>query len=179
VGDAGRSAAPVAPVTPLPQSLTPSTTPRDVSRRLSLVAAAVAALAAVLGGVVLLGRDEAPRVSSVAVRAAPAATPATGGHPSAFVDAIVGTYVGEIIADSKGSSRSGVSVRLDKLSADTVRVSSSHARIGSLDITVMPMAGKVSNAGGGTPLQVDLEASPPTLVLDPHGELAFRGIRQQ
>jgi hypothetical protein len=182
---AGGAREPAGPLDGPAQPLRPVTAAPGRPRGGRLLAMAVAVLAVGLGGVVLLARDEA-------TRAAPAAVPmaaggATGGGPGAaavagpgaLVDTIVGTYLGEVIADSKGSSRSGVSVRLEKLSADTVRVSSPYARIGSLDISVMPMQGKVSNAGGDTPLLVDLEASPPTLVLDPRGELAFRGTRQR
>jgi hypothetical protein len=92
-----------------------------------------------------------------------------------LADAVIGTYVGEIIADSKGSSRSNVVVVVNRLGLNAVRVSSSYSRMGTFDVELTQIDKKVLNAGGDTPFIVDLAATPPTLSLDPHSELAYRG----
>ena len=55
------------------------------------------------------------------------------------------------------------------------RVTSSYGRIGSIDVELTQVDKQVLNASGDTPFTVDLAAMPPTLSLDPHGELAYRG----
>lgn len=91
--------------------------------------------------------------------------------------AVAGTYVGEIIADSKGGSRANVVVTVSRIGADAVRVSSPNGRVGTMDVELTRVEGKVLNAAGDTPFIVDLDATPPTLTLDPRGELAYRGTR--
>jgi hypothetical protein len=104
-----------------------------------------------------------------------------GTHASqrGLADVVVGTYDGEVIADSKGNSRSNVVVTITRLDPATVQVTSSYGRIGTLEVELTQVDEQVLNASGDTTFIVDLAAAPPTLSLDPHGELAYRGRLRQ
>ncbi len=89
---------------------------------------------------------------------------------------VSGDYLGDVIADSKGSSRSDIRVTVTKVGANKVRVASPYVRIGTVDIEVTRVGNQILNAGGDTPFIVDLDAKPPTLSLSPRNELSYRGV---
>jgi hypothetical protein len=94
-----------------------------------------------------------------------------------LADLVLGSYFGEVIADSKGGSRSDVALTISKLDQRNVRVTSDYERIGTVDVELTRIGNKIYNAGGDTTLIVDLDSSPPTLAFDPNG-LAYRGDRR-
>lgn len=96
-----------------------------------------------------------------------------------LADIVVGTYFGDVIADSKGSSRSDVVLTITKLDRSTVRVTSDYRRLGTVDVTLTRMGTQILNADGDTPFILDLEQNPLTLVYDPHSEVAYRGKKRQ
>jgi hypothetical protein len=102
-----------------------------------------------------------------------------GDSKQDLADAVVGTYDGEVIADSKGGSRSNIVVTVTRLGPTTVRVMSSYDRIGSIDVELTQVERQILSASGDTPFVVDLAATPQTLSLDPHGELAYRGMLER
>ena len=83
-----------------------------------------------------------------------------------------------MIADSKGSSRSDIAVTVAKIDRSKVRVASDYQRMGTIEIALTRTGNQIINAGGDTTFMVDLDRSPPTLVLDPRGEIAYRGTKQ-
>lgn len=95
-----------------------------------------------------------------------------------LADLVAGNYQGEVIADSKGSSRSDIAVTVAKIDRLNVRVASDYQRIGAVEITLTRTGNQIINAGGATPFMVDLDHNPMTLLLDPRGEIAYRGIKQ-
>jgi hypothetical protein len=147
------------------------------SRRPRWLRPAVAALAVLLGLGLYAGgawRAAPPMsASEVAAVAPPPAAETTG-----LADLVVGRYHGDVIADSKGSSRSDIDVTITRIDRATVRVSSDYRRIGSVDVNLTRNGNQVFAADGDTPFIVDLDRSPPSLVFDPHSELAYRGTRR-
>ena len=95
-----------------------------------------------------------------------------------LADLVIGNYHGEVIADSKGSSRSDIAVTVAKIDRLKVRVASDYQRIGTVEITLTRTGNQIINAGGDTPFVVDLDPNPATLLLDPRGEIAYRGTKQ-
>jgi hypothetical protein len=95
-----------------------------------------------------------------------------------LADLVVGNYDGDVIADSKGSSQSDIAVTVAKIDRLKVRVVSDYPRIGAVEITLTRTGNQIINAGGDTPFMVDLDRSPATLLFDPRGEIAYRGIKQ-
>jgi TIR domain-containing protein len=92
-------------------------------------------------------------------------------------DLVVGTYVGDVIADSLGSSRSDVLVTIAKVDKWTVRVTSDYARLGAVDVALTRIGDKIMSAGGDATLVLDLERAPPILDYNPQG-IAYRGKRR-
>jgi hypothetical protein len=91
---------------------------------------------------------------------------------------VAGTFYGDVISDSKGSSRSDIAVTIDRIDSNNVRVTSDYPRIGIVEIALTRTGNKVVNSGGDTPFVVDLDRNPLTLAVDPHGEIAYRGTKQ-
>lgn len=113
----------------------------------------------------------------------PTAPPVDASAPPAanapgLADLVVGRYHGDVIADSKGASRSDIDVTITRIDRATVRVSSDYRRIGTVDVNLTRNGNQVFAADGDTPFIVDLDRSPPSLVFDPHSELAYRGTRR-
>ncbi|HPI59854.1 toll/interleukin-1 receptor domain-containing protein [Zoogloea sp.] len=91
---------------------------------------------------------------------------------------IAGIYSGEVIADSKGGSRSDVSVTVTALDGRSVRITSDYPRIPVVDVSLTRAGEQVLSADGDTALTVDLARQPPQLIYSPHGELSFSGVRK-
>ncbi len=96
-----------------------------------------------------------------------------------LADLVIGNYHGDVIADSKGSSRSDIAVTVAKIDRLKVRVASDYQRMGTVEIALTRTGNQIINADGDTTFMVDLDRSPPTLVLDPRGEIAYRGKKQK
>lgn len=101
------------------------------------------------------------------------------GADAELADLVVGTYSGDVIADSKGPSRSNVGLTITKLDGSTIRVTSDYRRLGTVDVTLTRIGNQILNADGDTPFMVDLDQNPPTLLFDPHSEVAYRGNKQK
>ena len=95
-----------------------------------------------------------------------------------LAELVIGNYHGDVIADSKGSSRSDIAVTVAKIDRSKVRIVSDYQRMGTIEIALTRTGNQIINAGGDTTFMVDLDRSPPTLVLDPRGEIAYRGNKQ-
>lgn len=111
--------------------------------------------------------------------AASAAAPDSASAIGGLADKVVGSYLGDVVADSQGSSRSHVVVTLQKTGANSVRASSPYARIGSVEIELTQVGQQVVSAAGSTTFIADLGATQPTLSLNPRGELAYHGVLQK
>jgi len=96
-----------------------------------------------------------------------------------LADLVTGTYLGSVVSDSKGSSRSDIDVTVAKQDRYTVRVTSDYPRIGTVDVTLTRIGNKIFNAGGDSTLIVDLNQNPPSLAFNPRGELAYVGTKQK
>ena len=74
-----------------------------------------------------------------------------------LADAAAGTYRGDVISDSRGSSRSGVTITITKTGPDTVQVVSSYDRLSTVSTRLARYQDTVQNVGTPTgPLEVFL-----------------------
>ncbi|HXE40584.1 MAG TPA: toll/interleukin-1 receptor domain-containing protein [Azonexus sp.] len=101
------------------------------------------------------------------------------GAVAEIADLVVGTYSGDVIADSKGGSHSNVGLTITKLDGSTIRVTSDYRRLGTVNVMLTRIGNQILNADGDTPFMVDLDRNPPTLLFDPHSEVAYRGNKQK
>lgn len=131
-------------------------------------------------GAVTSSPPQAPAsAQATAAPAPPEAPPPAAPAPVADLAPLVaGRYHGDVIADSKGPSRSNVWVTVTPTGANSVRVSGEHPRMGNVDVNLSRNGNTVYNADGDTPFLVNLERQPPSLIFDPRSELAYRGTRR-
>jgi len=102
--------------------------------------------------------------------------PVEGGE---IADRATGTYLGNISADSKGSSRSDVFVTVTKVNRTRVRVSSDNARIGTFEVELNRIGDNLFNAGGDSTFIAYTTKTPPEVVLSARGEVSYGGTKQK
>ena len=99
-----------------------------------------------------------------------------------LADLIVGRYIGDVVADSQGTTLSNVAVLISKLDQETVRVKSDYSRLGTVDITLTRMNDMIRNEGGDATLFVELDLQPPVITYNPPGEgggsVAYEGKKR-
>jgi hypothetical protein len=82
------------------------------------------------------------------------------------------------VADSRGGSRSGITLTVRKIDGRTVRVSSDDPGLGVVEVRLTRVDGRILNADGDTALILDLTKTPPILDYNVHGTVAYRGGKQ-
>src|SRR5689334_19908468 len=70
-------------------------------------------------------------------------------------DAAEGTYFGEVISDSKGSSKSDVTLTVTRIGLNRVRVTSDYPRLPVVEVSLTQAMGKILNQGGNTTFLLD------------------------
>ena len=70
-------------------------------------------------------------------------------------DAAQGTYFGDVISDSKGSSRSDVTLTVTRIGVNRVRVTSDYPRLPVVEVALTRAMGKILNQGGATTFLLD------------------------
>jgi hypothetical protein len=152
------------------------------NRRLAFIA--VAAIIVVLGITtysIVLWQTSTPISATQETGAIASAPPESKNLPNTITDPadlVVGTYYGNVISDSKGSSLSDVTLTVTKLDKRTVRVTSDYPRMGTVDVSLTRIGNKIFNGSGNTLLILDLSQHPPRLEYNPYGEVAYAGSKQ-
>jgi hypothetical protein len=77
-----------------------------------------------------------------------------------LADTVAGTYQGDVISDSRGSSRSGVTITVTKAGPNTVTVSSSYKRLPTFTVRLTRAMQTIQQASGDTVFLVDQSKSP-------------------
>lgn len=173
--DAGRYVSPLVTASPpQPDSHTTLSPPRRKSR-LSLVAllgaiALFAAASVAWVGWGMVGTTQGPPAGAAGAAGAP---PESAG----VADAAVGTYHGDVISDSQGSSQTDVTVTITKLDKRTVRVTSDYRRLGAADVEITGSGDLIMSKGADVVLLLDLKESTPRLEYNPGG-VAYVGRRR-
>ena len=100
------------------------------------------------------------------------------GRKLDLADVAQGHYFGEVISDSKGSSKSGVTLTVTKAGKNRVRITSDYARLPVVEVTMEKVMDKIMNAGGSTVFLLDRSKSPPRLDVSFLNEVSWSGERQ-
>lgn len=172
----------VHPAPPAPRRTSPLTSP------LILGAVALIALASVAGVYWGLTRTtqpsiqpsisneaEKPRVTeqpSISDEAEkPGATGPVGiaGESVEIADVIAGTYYGDVVADSQGSSRTDVTVTITRVGTRKVRITSDYGRLGDAEMELTKDGNVIHGSGGESILSLDMDQTPPRLGYNPGG----------
>jgi hypothetical protein len=93
-------------------------------------------------------------------------------------DAAEGTYGGDVISDSQGSSQSGVTLTVTRIGKNLVRVTSDYARLPVVEVPLTSAMGKILQARGDTVFLLDRSKSPAHLDVSFHNEVSWAGERR-
>ncbi len=78
-------------------------------------------------------------------------------------DIAAGNYFGEIISDTRGSSRSGVRITVTKIGPNRIRISADYPRLPSFEAGLTRAMDTIQNASGDQVFLLDLSNNPPSL----------------
>jgi hypothetical protein len=152
------------------------------NRRLAFVAVAAIIVVLGLGTYSIVKWQKSAPTSIPQNHATGTSTPSANKNPTNTItdpaDLVVGTYNGNVISDSKGSSLSDVTLTVTKIDKRTVRITSDYPRMGTVDVALTRIGNKILNGSGNTVLILDLEQNPPRLDYNPYGEVAYAGRKQ-
>ena len=93
-------------------------------------------------------------------------------------DAAEGTYEGDVISDSKGSSKSGVTLTVTRIGKNLVRVASDYPRLPVVEVPLTLAMGKILQARGDSVFLLDRAQSPAKLDVSFRNEVSWSGQRR-
>jgi hypothetical protein len=93
-------------------------------------------------------------------------------------DAAEGSFAGDVISDSKGSSQSGVTLTVTRIGKNLVRVSSDYPRLPVVEIPLTLAMGKILQARGNSVFLLDRSQTPPKLDVSFNNEVSWSGFRR-
>ena len=93
-----------------------------------------------------------------------------------FADQVSGQYRGDVISDSRGSSRSDVLVNVVKAGPNIVKIDASYARIPARTFKLERILATIQNSGGQDLFLYDMNKSPASLKLT-IDEVSWSGVR--
>jgi hypothetical protein len=96
-----------------------------------------------------------------------------------LADTVVGTYTGDVISDSQGSSKPGVTLYVTKVNKSSVRVASDYARLPIVEVPIAVYSNQVLATRGTAVFVLNRNKSPQTLDFNPDGSVSFAGVRQE
>jgi TIR domain-containing protein len=95
-----------------------------------------------------------------------------------LADLVAGTYDGDVVADSKGPSRSDVTVTIARVNKRRVRITSDYDRLGTLEVDLTRVGNTIQCLDCSSLLALDLDKDPPVLAYNPKLELAYVGQKR-
>lgn len=96
-----------------------------------------------------------------------------------LADLVVGTYYGDVISDSRGSSKSNVTLTVTKRSPTSVIVSSDYPRLGTVLVPLEAMPNRIILAASGKSTFLwDGKKRPIRLDYSPDGTVSYAGAKQ-
>jgi hypothetical protein len=93
-------------------------------------------------------------------------------------DAAQGSYFGDVISDSKGSSKSDVTLTVTRIGANRVRVSSDYARLPVVEVPLTRAMDKILNASGATTFLLDRSKGETRLDVSFLSEVSWSGTKR-
>lgn len=97
---------------------------------------------------------------------------------SDLADIAQGTYFGDVTSDSKGSSRSDVTVTVTRIGKNRVRITSDYARLPPVEVPLTRAMDRTLNASGTTPFFLDRSKTPMRLDISFINEVSWAGVKR-
>ncbi|MBS0331216.1 MAG: hypothetical protein JSS35_00475 [Proteobacteria bacterium] len=107
--------------------------------------------------------------------AAASAAPKPERKPD-LADAVAGSYAGDVISDSKGSSQSGVTLTLTRTGPNTVQITSSYPRLPVVSVPLTAAMNTIVMKTGDTAFVYDRGSR--KLDVSFHNEVSWSGTKQ-
>ena len=95
-----------------------------------------------------------------------------------LADMLSGVWEGNVISDSKGSSRSDVLLKLERVGPNTVRIVSNYPRLPVITVPVERVMAVIMQKSGNSVFLYDPARSPPRLDVSFNNEVSWSGQRQ-
>ena len=95
-----------------------------------------------------------------------------------LADVAQGTYFGDVTSDTKGSSRSDVTVAVTRIGKNRVRITSDRARLPPVDVPLTRAMDQILNASGTTPFFLDRSKTPMRLDISYIDEVSWAGVKR-
>jgi hypothetical protein len=89
-----------------------------------------------------------------------------------------GTYFGDVISDSKGASRSDVTLTVALIGVNRVRVTSDYPRLPVVEVALTRAMGRILNQGGATSFLLDSSKGDARLDVSFLREVSWSGTRR-
>jgi uncharacterized caspase-like protein len=118
----------------------------------------------------------APRVPNSSAREA--AQPQPTADPPDLATKLEGVWYGDVISDSKGTSRSDVIVTIRRTSRNTIAITSDYARLPAVTVTLTRAMQTILAAEGNTAINYDLAKDTKQLGIVFGGEASWSGARR-
>ena len=93
-------------------------------------------------------------------------------------DVAEGRYFGDVISDSKGSSRSDVTLTVTRIGVDRVRIASDYPRLPMVEVALRRALDKIVQARGNTAFVYDWAKKPARLDVSFDNEVSWSGSKQ-
>jgi hypothetical protein len=93
-------------------------------------------------------------------------------------DVAEGRYFGEVISDSKGSSRADVTLTLTRTGVNKVRITSDYPRLPVVEVTLQRALDKIVQSRGNTAFVYDWAKKPAHLDVSFDNEVSWSGVKQ-
>jgi hypothetical protein len=94
-----------------------------------------------------------------------------------LADAVAGTYVGDVISDSKGSSRSNVTLTLTRSGPNTVTITSNYKRLPVINVPLESVMGNIQHTSRADSVFVYVRAKQ-QLDVTFQNEVSWSGFKQ-
>ncbi|MBS0362568.1 MAG: hypothetical protein JSR98_14425 [Proteobacteria bacterium] len=114
-------------------------------------------------------------VAAVLLATAAGAAPKPERKPD-LADAVAGSYAGDVISDSKGSSQSGVTLTLTRTGPNTVQITSSYPRLPVVSVGLTAAMNTIVMKSGDTAFVYDRGSR--KLDVSFHNEVSWSGQKQ-
>ncbi len=93
-------------------------------------------------------------------------------------DAAEGTYFGDVISDSKGSTKSDVTLTVTRIGPNRVRVTSDYSRLPTIEIGLESAMGKILARGGTHTFLLDRQKDTTKLDVSFNNEVSWSGTKR-
>ncbi|MBK1716979.1 hypothetical protein CKO27_04800 [Thiocystis violacea] len=94
-----------------------------------------------------------------------------------LADVAQGTYGGDVTSDSKGSSRSDVTLTVTRIGENRVRITSDYARLPRVEVPLTQAMETILNASGSTVFVLERSKRPIRLNVTFNNEVSWAGTK--